>query len=175
MTAITYTNIKQAKENSENFEVIFKEYYTPVFRFISFKVSSREEAEDLTQDVFTRFFSALQKEKELSISYLYTIARNRVIDYYRKKKAIPMTDELEESIIDQVDYFQPTELNFNNKILGELLKLLSPSEREVIIFKFMDEYDTKTTALLLGKSEDAVRKLQSRAIQKLRNNISKYE
>lgn len=72
----------------KTFEQIYAEYKDKVFKFISLKLKNREQAEDLTQETFIkvyRFLSLYNDEWELS-TWIYKIATNVVIDYYREKK-----------------------------------------------------------------------------------------
>jgi RNA polymerase sigma-70 factor (ECF subfamily) len=62
-----------------------------------------------------------------------------------------------------------------NMAVRQALQLVSPSEQEVLILKFMNELSTKEIAKLLGKSEVAVRQLQSRGLKALRAHLNEKE
>src|SRR5512133_1659289 len=89
-----------------NLEKIFEKAYADntdgLFRFVLYKVSNKEQAVDIVADVYLHFWQTLQKEKvENTRALLYRIARNLVIDWYKKKKSIPLQsfkdDESEEA------------------------------------------------------------------------------
>ena len=63
-------------------------YSGDIFRFCSMKVTNRELAQDLTQEVFMRYWQTIREGEKMKNerAYLYTLARNLVIDWYRKKK-----------------------------------------------------------------------------------------
>ena len=111
------TIVEQAqKGNKEAFSKLYELYFTPVYRYVYFRVKSQTEAEDLAQDIFLKAYSSFSKyvptratspvQSELHsqsrssseivaatrspLPYFYTIARNTLIDYRRKKK-IPIT------------------------------------------------------------------------------------
>ena len=75
-------------ETKAYFLQIHDSYADDIYRFCLLKVSNRELAQDLTQEVFTRFWQALREGTVMRSerALLYTVARNLVIDWYRKKK-----------------------------------------------------------------------------------------
>ena len=72
----------------ESFLQMFDAYSDAIFRFCMVKTSNKELSEDLTQEVFMRYWQALAGGREMTNtrSFLYTIAQNLIIDWYRKKK-----------------------------------------------------------------------------------------
>lgn len=77
-------------------EKLVKKYYPSIYQYCLLHIYDPYEAEDLTQEVFTRFFSNLYRYKEYGKvkNYLYTIAGNTVKNYYKKKKDIPSEELL---------------------------------------------------------------------------------
>jgi RNA polymerase sigma factor (sigma-70 family) len=102
-----------------------------------------------------------------------------VIDYWRKNKEIKFADQ--EKILAQVpDYQNSVERSLVKseaaKIINQALLILPEVQQQVIIWRYLNEMDYGEIAKLLGKKEEAVRKIQSRALAKLReyfkdNNI----
>ena len=81
--------IEQAKNgNINSFGKVYDSLVEKVYRFIFFKVESRETAEDLTQGVFLKALENIEKYRKNTsfLAWIYTIARNSVIDHYRTKK-----------------------------------------------------------------------------------------
>ncbi len=68
--------------------ILYKTYHKPVFNFINKKLNNKQVAEELTQDIFLQVIESLRDFRyQCSLkTFLYTIARNKVIDYMRKKK-----------------------------------------------------------------------------------------
>ncbi|MBD3300793.1 MAG: sigma-70 family RNA polymerase sigma factor [Candidatus Moranbacteria bacterium] len=168
------------KGSEEAYEELYNQYFTPIYRYVFVSVRSREETEDLTQTVFIKIFDNLDKVKRIGKSpaaYFFKIARNLIIDYLKKKKdLIPdEADYLSRKVDTKTDFLN--ELNKKDEI-GNLIKMLdslSESQREVIELKFIKDLNNKEIAYITGKNEAAIRKIQSRAILKLRDKLNNHE
>lgn len=170
--------LKIASGDIKSFGEIYDYYITKIYRFIFFKVPSREIAEDLTSEVFTKTLSYLtnpdKKVKNLQ-AFLYQTARNLVIDYYRKnnQKEIPLLQEGDENYVpdlmsDQNKSKKKIEINLDVIELKKKIKNLKDEYREVIILRYLDEYSIKEIARILDKSNGAVRVLLHRAVKALK-------
>jgi RNA polymerase sigma-70 factor (ECF subfamily) len=169
--------IKRAKNGEgEAFGALYDRYLTPIYRYIFLRVgSNKANAEDLTHQVF---LSAWQNIKSYEFkgfpfsSWLYRIAHNAVIDYYRTSKvhidinALSST-ELVESPDFQIELDKRADLA---KIKSAIAKL-ETDQQNVIIMKFVNDLTNKEIAKILGKSEGAVRVIQHRALKKLKDLI----
>ncbi len=73
----------------------FSEYGDAIFRFCMMKVSNVELAEDMTQEVFTRYWQYVRDGKTMTNtrSFLYTIANNMAKDWYKKKKSYSLDEK----------------------------------------------------------------------------------
>ena len=157
------------------FSEVYDEFLNSIYRFVFFKVSSETEAEDITSEVFLKAWKNLQKyKKEEGIpfsSWLFRIAHNEVIDFFRRQKPI---DELPEEIEEDTPVFDGVR-NIENKMerirLKKALENLPKTQSEVIILKFFSELSNKEIANIIGKTETAVRILQSRGLKTLKNYI----
>ncbi len=175
---LTALIIRAQKGDQEAFTQLYEAYYLRVYRFIYFRVSHKETAEDLTEEVFIKIFGSIAKLDKIGAfeGWIFQISRNIVIDYYRKKKqnipieAVENILEYETNIIDTVN------LEFNQKILLSLLTELTEEQQIVIKMKFLEDLDNVVIAEALGKTEGAIRVIQHRAITKLKelfeHNIS---
>src|SRR3989344_1815543 len=84
------------ENKKDQFGKIYDQYVNKIYRFVYLKVDIRETAEDITSKVFTSGWQSYQSDKEIKNvnAFLYRIARNAVIDYYKEKdrtKTIPMS------------------------------------------------------------------------------------
>ncbi|MBI5306056.1 sigma-70 family RNA polymerase sigma factor [Candidatus Wolfebacteria bacterium] len=152
------------------FGFLYNKYQPKIYRFIYYKVSHREEAEDLCHQVFLNAWQNIADYKYQGFSFsawIYSIARNKVIDYYRTKKNHQNIDDVQ--II--IDDGGPN-VNLDDKIEKENLKKaiceLLPDEQDIIILRFIEDMNLKDTAKILNKSEISVRVKQHRAIKNLR-------
>lgn len=169
--------------NQEAFEKIYSLFYLPVYRFIFLQVKHRQDAEDLAQ---TTFFKALQslggfEERGAKFStWVYTIARNSVIDHWKKKKDI-ITSEVD--FIENVASGENPEDRIykgeNANMIKSLIEELSQEQKEIMILYFVEELSYKEISTIIGKKEDAIRALKYRALKSLRDKIEglqhKYE
>ena len=167
----------------ERFEELYERFFTPVFRYVLLRVKNRAEAEDLAQTVFMKAYQANPPGKagktgpELSLNYFFTVARNTVIDHWRKKKEVVVDDpdEVFENIPDTEDPEDDAMRGESRTAVREALEHVSASEQEVLILKFMNELSTKEIAQLLGKTEVAVRQSQSRGLKALREHLQEKD
>lgn len=164
---------------SEAFGLLYDYYLPKIYRFILIKVSHREEAEDLSHQVFLQAWQNIREYDDRGhpfSSWLYRIARNTVIDYYRKNKQLI-------SLHDSVPFQLAEETEINNKtaVLIEFervltaLKQLKPTDQEVIILRFIEEFSVAETATSVNKTEGAVKLIQHRALKKLKKILEKSE
>ena len=128
-------------------EKLVKKYYSSIYQYCLLHINDPYEAEDLTQEVFTRFFSNLYRYKEYGKvkNYLYTIAGNTVKNYYKKKKDIP-SEELLKSEYSSKNHVE--ELGVRLTIEQAVRKL--PEEiRETAVLYFFQELKQREIAELL--------------------------
>jgi RNA polymerase sigma-70 factor (ECF subfamily) len=167
------------KGSSDAFGVLYEIYFKPVFRYIYLRLNNRTEAEDLTQIVFLKTYKSIQSfcEKGKSpLAYFFTVARNTVIDFWRKKKEIKLGNEKEtlENIPSAEDTSATALQNETTTILNEALKILTDDQQEIIILKFINELSNQEIAGILDKNEDAVRQSQCRALKTLRQYFKNH-
>ena len=166
------------RKPQSDFEVVYTEYFTPLFRYTISQIKNREIAEDITQTVFLKFLkqrSGLNSNNLPSLSYFFTIARNTIIDYWRKKKEISMdiSEVVFSSLINNQESSQDKlekESKINN--LEKALDNLTYEQKEALTLRFISDLSNKEISQVLGKSEEAIRQIQYRAIKKLRKIIT---
>ncbi|MFA6177891.1 MAG: sigma-70 family RNA polymerase sigma factor [Candidatus Paceibacterota bacterium] len=146
------------------FEKAYADNIDGLFRFVLYKVSDKEQAIDIVEDVYLRFWQTLQKEKVEEIrAYLYKIARNLVIDWYKKKKSIPLQsfkgEESENSEL-YLDMFTGNlvgiDVMLEVKIVIEKIASLEPIYREAVYLRFVEEMTPKEIAAVLGESTNVI-------------------
>lgn len=155
---------------TEAFGVLYDKYLDPIYRFIFYKTFSKEVAEDLTSDVFHK---ALEKIASFEASrgdfstWLYRIARNRVIDYYRTKK---VHEPIDDAFDMGVDERTPETLDAIRS-LGQVtayLETLDAKQREIIMLRVWEERSYREIAAIVGGTEDSVKMAFSRSIKAVR-------
>ena len=167
--------------DSEAFAMLYEEYVGKVYRYIYLRVKQVEEAEDLTQEVFLKALKGMDSYCEqgaLFVSWLFRIAHNLVIDYYRKQKVRQVNwlsgavEGVSATAIGD-DPVLTTEQHMEGVELKQAVDKLSPQGREVISLRFGAELSVSETARVMGKTEGTVKKLQHEALAKLRKVMNK--
>lgn len=158
--------------DSEAFGELYDRYVDVVFRYIHFRVGSRQQAEDLTSETFTR---ALRRIGSVSWqghdfgAWLVTIARNLIADHYKSSRY-----RLEISTADMLDADQAEDGPENDVLdamasttLLEAVKKLNAEQQECIVLRFLHGMSVAETAETMGKNDGAVKALQYRAVRTL--------
>lgn len=156
--------------DSEAFAQLYDECVERIYRYIYFRVTDEQTAEDLTSQVFYKAWENLDRCKSTGapfIAWLYTIARNAVIDHYRTRKNTVALEEAVTLASDSPDPEDQIELQFETESLRLALDELTPEQRQVVVLKFISGMSTEEIAKHLGKRAGAVRALQMRALQAL--------
>ena len=150
---------------------LFEEYYDKVVRYIYIRISDQPEAEDLAGEVFLKALKSMGSYRgsaEQLRFWIFKIARNIVIDHYRKmsKRKTVNLDDVE--IADSTNVEEMAEQRLQIGELTKAMKQLTEAQREVIGLRFFAGLSSAETAQVLGKSSGAVREMQCDAIQRLR-------
>lgn len=164
-------------EDKEAFGELYDIFLDSIYRFVFFKVSSVQLAEDITADIFLKALNKINtynKKKDSSFSaWIFKIARNTVIDYYRTKKDL---HEIPEDLKDESalsDSSRKVEQDLDRKRLLEALKKLPDNQAQAIALKYLSDMSNADIAVILDKTEGAIRIMQSRGIQALKNFLEK--
>ncbi|MEH7440083.1 RNA polymerase sigma factor [Neobacillus drentensis] len=156
-------------------EELFHQYRPIVYRYILYMTKCREEAEDLTQEVFIKAYRGLPKYRGESSykTWLYSIARNVIIDHYRKKRKVDSLIDL--SLPDQTQLVPEEVLDRKEKaqILHRAIMELKLPYREIIILRKIKGYSVGETANILGCAEGKVKVTLHRALQRLKHKLNR--
>ena len=169
--------LKWIEGDLSSFSVLYDYYVDKIFRFIYFKVPG-DHAEDLTEDVFVKVMEKKHSFDPLKSSFstwIYTIARNTVIDFFRTNK---QTNELSEYVEDTNPNVKPDVLaskKIETQNLRKALKTLPKDKQDLVILRFIDELSYQEMSQILGKSEGSIRITMMRALRDLRTVLEKLE
>ncbi len=166
--------IQKAKNGeSEAFGQLYDSYVSRIYRFIFIRVSSKHDAEDLTSQVFSQAWENIEKYEIRGYpfsSWIYRIASNAVIDYYRTFKNNVSVDQVSEetfAIESTSEKSLDTELSVEE--VKKAMQLLESDQQNVLIMKFVNGLSNKEIAEALQKTEGAIRVIQHRALKQLKN------
>ena len=172
-------------KDKDVFILAYDEYGAEINRFIYYKVGREDEANDLTSQVFLKTWEHIQNKSLLEAKTLralfYHIARNIVIDYYRKKNvsedSISLDDENKK--IDVVDDKSGEDLSIEKidkesdlELIESKLSLLKEEYRDIIVMRFINELSPEEISEITGKSKGNVRVLIHRSLKALRDLVS---
>lgn len=157
--------------DAHNLQALYEQHLPAIYRFIYSKVGNREEAEDLTSQVFLKAVRGLDGGRDpLSVqSWLFQVARTTVADHWRAFYQLPAR-----SLDDLLDAGWEGPLAANgytppappDERVGHILARLSPRYRDVLTYRFLLSYSVKETAARMNLSEANVKVLQFRALKK---------
>jgi len=151
------------------FARLYDGYVERVYRYIYFRVEDDLMAEDLTSQVFLKAWENLGRYQSggLFLAWLYTIARNTVIDHYRTRKQVVPLEEVVSLAVEKDGLEKRMEFQDNIEVLRTGLQQLTGDQQQVLILRFIAQMSTKEIARMMGKREGAIRALQMRALQAL--------
>ncbi len=162
---------------SEQFKAIYLSELDAIYRFCLLRTSDSEVARDFSQDVFLRFWKAL-KEKQIiqnPRSFLYTVARNIIIDGYRKKKTLSLDFILSESNDDK-SFVASTnsdliEVECEANRVTEGMSLLEEPYRKALYMRYVEGMKPREIASILNESANVISVRISRGADRLRTSM----
>lgn len=165
-------DIEKQKDHKKVFEIIFNEYSDVIYRLCLYKTSRENIAQDLTQETFLRFWKIMITDLEISKPkpYLYQIARNLIVDYYKTNKTISL-QQLQEEGFDAKNTESSAEVLAEVEILKETIEKLPKDFREVLYLRIIEGLGVKEISEILNLSENLVSVRINRARKKLQNKF----
>ncbi|MFA5126642.1 MAG: RNA polymerase sigma factor [Patescibacteria group bacterium] len=158
--------------DSDAFSFFYDQYVDRIYRFVFIKVSDKQVAEDLTQDIFLKIWQHLVDKKDIRSfsAFIFRIARNSVVDYYRKsyRQELPL-EYLDESQEPADDKAATLDKSMDTETLLKLLRNLKPEYQEVLLLRFVEDLSIEDIAGILQKDKNNVRVLLHRALAKLKS------
>lgn len=154
-------------------QTFYQENFALIYRFVFSKIGNREEAEDITSDIFLKAVRGVDtRRSSLSIQkWLFQVARTTLADYwrahFRKGGLTSSLDELVEAGWEGPAQEQGSEVGSRptERIQGILLAL-SQSYRDVLTCRFLLHLSVKETAACMSRSEASIKILQFRALKR---------
>jgi RNA polymerase sigma-70 factor (ECF subfamily) len=157
---------------------IYDDYHQRLYGYIYRRVGDVETARDLTADVFRRFLQATANgngPNENLRAWLYRVAHNIVIDYYRRQQHQPSQLLKEEWISDDEDPGQAAEQRLQADQVRAAMRQLTPEQQQVLALRFLDGLSNEEVADITQRSIGAVKGLQHRALAALRRQLVPIE
>ncbi len=157
------------------FTALYDKCVDRVYRHVYYRVPSQGDAEDITQEVFIRAWKAISKYRKTGApfeAWLFAIAHNLVVDYYKiRKESIPLDEARVSGANDGADPEKMAEAIINRSYVRDAISKLKGEKQKVILMRFIDGFSYSEIARTLNKSEGAVRVIQHRALNDLRHML----
>jgi RNA polymerase sigma-70 factor, ECF subfamily len=151
-------------------EQVFARYMDSVYHFLYSRLGNREDAEDLTSEVFLKATKQLDSARaEASVAqWLFTVARTVLADHWRRYYRTGTVVELDEARVSEIPgASQSPDLSEENaKLVTDVLDSLPPKYRMVLEFRFLRSYTIEETAQAMSLSAGNVKVIQHRALTK---------
>jgi len=163
--------------DAEAFGEIYTRHMNAVFRFFFARLNNRQDAEDLTEETFFRVWRSLPTFEDQGVpflAYLFLIARNLLIDYYRRFENSKTSAGIEDSVVAEspADTSEAAIRNIEHKEVRQALDKLKDDYQIVLVSRFLSELSTKEIAQIMGKTPGSIRVLQHRALEALSRLIT---
>lgn len=151
-------------------ELIVEEHYEAIFNYCYVRIRQKEEAEDLTQEVFLNFFKAIHRYEDRGKprAYLFQIANHLCINWAKKNKPAYVEDI--ESYGFTMDIFHK---KITNMDLQQAIQLLSDTEREVILLRYMHDLPIQEMTIILKKNRFAIHYQLRKGLEKLKKYMER--
>jgi RNA polymerase sigma-70 factor, ECF subfamily len=160
---------------ADAFDELYARYSPRVFGYLYQRLNGNvEEAEDLTAEVFAKVYEKIdgfQVQGAPLSSWLFRIAHNRLIDSVRRR---PRQTQVPLDVAPQMasgPVFQGIDQQVAMSQIKAGLSRLTEEQRQVIVLRFLEGKSLAETAAVMGRNEDAVKKLQARGLASLRRGM----
>lgn len=159
-------------QKKKRFEKIFQEYSDVIYRLCLYKTSKEDVAHDLTQETFLRLWKSMSSGRDIEKpkQYIYQIARNLIVDYYKRDETVSL-DTLHEEGFDPREKGSTAEIISEVSILKKVIENLDQEFRDVVYMRFVEGMRVKEIAEILDISENLVSVRINRGKKKLQDKF----
>lgn len=166
--------IKKCQNGSlESFGPLYDKYIKKIYKYLYYRVPDKDVAEDISSQSFIKALKAINtynEDKGTFSAWLYRIAKNNLVDYYRSNKNDLNVDELW-YLEDDTDIESFADKKIKLDKVKDCLKHLKKEQREIIILRVWDELSYSEIAEIVEKSEASCKMIFSRSLEKLKHEL----
>lgn len=164
--------IKAARQDPRVFGELYKLYVEQVFRYLYSRIGNVHDAEDVTARTFLAAFESFDRFRQEAhfASWLFTIARNNAMDYFRQNKTVLSMDAMAEIPVEN-DPLTRIIQSDQEKVLSKLIGELSEQDRELLRLRFLAEMSFPEMAHILHRNKEAVKKSIYRLLARLHGQM----
>jgi len=176
---IKFDKIKDSENIQATLERLYRTYLNDIQRFVRGRVENVPAQEDIISDVFLDLIAYVQSGKEVRNvrAFLYKIARNTIIDYYKDKARISTHEHadaeiyLETQLTTETGADERIDRGIDLQMVHEHLRALKPEYQEIIRLRYIEDLSLQEIALVLDKTSVGARVLLHRAMKALRKRV----
>jgi len=161
-------------KDTDAYGQIYDIYVERIYRFIYFKVRTRLEAEDLTSEAFLKAWQYIKEGKQIKNlnAFIYTVARNLVVDHYRAQaKKYNYEEVIADDFSSNINIAEKMEVKSDAEEVLRAIKTLKDEYSEVIILRFLDDLSISEIADIINKTSNNTRVLVHRALSALKKSL----
>ena len=171
--------VERAKDLEEDaLASLYSIYYPRIFNYAFYQLGDIQAAEDLASDVMLKVLESIHRYQVKGppfSAWVFRIARNKLIDLHRRRKRNGMVNLWDPPVAIELAPETLAERALDRGQLQIALKYLTEVQRQVIVLRFIEGFDTATVAHTLGRKESSVKSVQHRALKSLRGILSRKE
>ncbi len=172
------TLTKAVQGDTEAFSLLYERYVNRIYSYIYYRTGNANDAEDLTARVFHRALGHIQRYHDKGVpfsAWLYRIAHNLVANWHRdnsRKQEVALEDNVE--LVHRGDLPETALVNTQEtETLLRAIRTLSPERQQLVILKFVQRLSNAEIAVIMGRSEGAIKSLYHRTLLALRDELEK--
>jgi RNA polymerase sigma-70 factor (ECF subfamily) len=161
----------------DDFSNMYRDYYPKIYNYIFFRLLHKSDTEDIVGDIFLKVaenISAYNPNKASFGTWIFTIARNTLTDYLRKKRFHLSIDDEDSSISIPVEIDMDSEIILDGKLksMQKALHRLDEKSREMIALKYWADMNNREISKFTGINESTVSTICLRAVARLRKELA---
>lgn len=168
-------------DKEKDFGKIYDRYVEKIYRFVYFKVSSKEAAEDITSEVFLKTFKVFKRQKTKKIenpgAFLFKTAKNMLADFYRKRSKINLSslEEVKEVKDPNQELVRKEIVREETEKIFQAISKLKDDYQDLLLWYYVEDLSIPEIAQITNKSENAVRVSIHRAMNNLRKILEQEQ
>jgi RNA polymerase sigma-70 factor, ECF subfamily len=164
--------LRAARDNPAAFASLYDRYVQALYKYLLGKTGNSAEAEDLTSQTFLSALENLPGYRDQGNfrAWLFRIAHNKWVDFYRKSKRQVSTDEILPAGSEN-DFLQEVIRGEKSQIISSLVKKLSKHDLELLRLRLVSDLEFREIGVVLGKNEAAVKKAYYRLIERMKKEM----
>lgn len=180
VTQITDANAVQLASagDADAFSYLYEQNVKRIYNYIYYRIGSEADAEDLTARVFHRAFGHINKYVEKGVpftAWLYRIAHNLTANWYRdtqRRREVSLEDHIEIPVQGELPE-RTMEKNQEKELLLTAIRRLPADRQELILLKYLEDLSNGQIAIIMGRTEGAIKSLYHRSLLSLREELKR--